>query len=280
MAHLLKLQDGDQDLVDQLWDVAICAEEIRVFYQCLVEAVYLLKDIDLGNTGAKFRKYQKIFPDLIMESYGKDQNLSKSFSYDSTEGAGTIRYDRIRKAALDVLLDEIIAKNNDTGLINYDFESEEAENIICDMLSKVEKSHEEEFLKETKKMFRRIKSKAVESAIEDASRTLIDHVESNPLKDISDMRRLETRIKRISEKEENDCCAIVAEPVKGINNYLLLIDDRVEDVSPKPYFSKKFVREKKRQERGFRNFIAKANLMGTMSWYASAPDRKLWKRAY
>ena len=253
--QLLQLHEaeGDARWMQQLLEYFTCPQQIRFFYESLVEAAFYLRHVDLGASGRKRADYQSLYPDLILQTYGRGRALSAAFSYDSTKGAGTVRYDRIRKTAVNILIEEIIAKNGAGRYVDYDFESQQAKEVLQEMLLRVEKAQEEEALKQTKKIFRRICRQDLSEKLEEPLAMLIDSVEENPVPDIKDLKRLDTKV--ITEGESRSRCVITAEEEKGGGAYLLFIDGAVQDVSRRPFFDKKYLRTDSRGKSVYRSLL-------------------------
>ena len=252
--ELLELHEaeGDPGWRQQLLEYFTCPRRILFFYESMVEAVQTLGRIDLGATGRKRADYQSLYPALILETYGRGRILSSAFSYDSTKGAGTVRYDRIRKTALSILIEEIIAENETMGYVDYDFESEETQDVLDEMLLRVDLSQEEEILLQTKRIFRRIRARSLTEEIEEAAGVLIDAVEENPALDISDLEKLETDVL----PARNGSCVIRGRAETKEGSYILFVDGIAQGVSREPVFSKKFLRTDSRGRSVYRNFTA------------------------
>lgn len=238
--ELLQLHEGDEvpQWRHQLLEYFTCPQRILHFYEGIVEAVYCLKLIDLKKTGRKRGDYQDLYPSLILETYGRGRLLSAVFSYDSTKGAGTVRYDRIRRTALNVLIEDILAENGREGYVDYDFESENARKVLKEMLQRVESAKEEERLVQTKRIFRRVCRHTLTGTIEEAAGALIDAVEENPVPGLSELTRLKTDVL----PAEDGSLIVRGRTDKAKGTFILFIDGAARGVSRVPIFGKKYLR--------------------------------------
>lgn len=237
---LLELHSNEDNTYwrTQLREFFRCSDDIRDLNENLRGAIYLLETIDVGKTGRKRADYQALYPSLILDTYGKNQNVSQVYPYDSTAGAGTVRYDRIRKTALDILIDGILAKNNENHYIDYDFESDGARYVMEELLYLVEYSHDKEVLGLTRKIFRRLQSYSLSGALSDAKGILLDAVENNPIGNPSNLTQLETRVITTT----GPYCAVIAKAIPATSTYILYIDGQLTDIKTKPFFDKQFDR--------------------------------------
>ena len=280
--ELLELQADESDSLQwrkELLEFFSCSEEVKHFHAALVSAVHLLKTLD---TGRKRKDYQSIYSMLILETYAKGQALSQVFPYDSTKGAGTVRYDRIRKVALNILVDDIIAENSVKGYLDYDFESEEAVKILEELTQKVKTSHDEDVLRQTKKIFRRLDSHSISGKFGDSASMLMEVIDENYIS--GTLKRLDTKIiekKRAgAEQPENNYCAITAETVSYTSTYMLFIDGRLADVGQRPYFDRKFIKTNEKGRDVFRKYRREDLAVHKISIYAGPGPETLKTRVY
>ena len=280
--ELLELQADENDSLrwrKELLEFFSCSEDIKHFHAALISAVHLLKILDVGR---KRKDYQSIYSMLILETYAKGQALSQVFPYDSTKGAGTIRYDRIRKVALNILVDDIIAENSVKGYLDYDFEAEEAIEIMEDLTQKVKASHDEDVLRQTKKIFRRLDSNSISGRFGDSASMLMEAIDKKHIS--GTLKRLDTHIidkKHTGEvRPDKTYCAVTAQTVPYTSTYMLFVDGRLADVGQRPFFDRKFIKTNEKGRDVFRKYT-KEDLEGhKISIYAGPGPETLKTRVY
>ena len=162
-----------EDMIASYSEQFSIGRNIKALYYAIKDMCEYLTEVDMG---AVPHKYQHIYPELILKTYGEglDNITDANLTVENSSG----RLSHVRKTALNLLLD-LISQNDYFGIIDYDFKSNEALETINEIMQNISLAKQNYVLKQTQKTFMRMLRGDTAKEISENLRALLRAIDLN-----------------------------------------------------------------------------------------------------